>query len=142
MAENIRDRLRKAILRRPDRSDSDTAKSFREATVALVREVREEIAQSGESPDSNGKKMSGGFRVGEKRVLDSKPAASTRRHIMALPRGQYFPANELAYSLGVTEETLRKHARALGALKYVEHSDGNWIQSVMHPDTAQQFHIG
>lgn len=39
----------------------------------------------------------------------------------------------------MSEETIRKHAREMGCLKYVEVSEDEWIALIMNPETAEKY---
>jgi len=41
----------------------------------------------------------------------------------------------------MSEETIRKHARDLGCLKFVEVEPDEWKAMIMNPDTAKNYHL-
>jgi hypothetical protein len=76
--------------------------------------------------------------VGDVRVSDHKPNDSIKRMLYGLKRGMAFPVEQMAAQWGVSSENIRKKARELECLKYVEVSPADgWVHCVMHPDTAE-----
>lgn len=73
------------------------------------------------------------------KVLPRKPADSAAGFIKRLPVGRGFEPHVLAAEWGMSEDTIRRHAKDLKCLKFVEVED-NWIPMVMHPDTAAKYH--
>lgn len=71
------------------------------------------------------------------RVLSAKPQNRMRELFHTLPRDKGFPVLDLAEEWGVTEDTLAKHARRHGVLRYVP-VDGEYIRCILHPDTAKK----
>lgn len=82
---------------------------------------------------------SGGFRLGACKVTNRKPADSAARYIRLLPGGKGFAPNQLASEWNLSEDTIRKHAKELGCLKFVEISPAEWIQLVLNPTTAAAY---
>lgn len=77
-------------------------------------------------------------RVAEKRPSDS----GMRRQLFSLRKSMGYPIDELAGKWGVSEETLRKHAKRLDCLMFVETAPGDWKHCVLHPDTAEDHRKG
>ena len=74
------------------------------------------------------------------RVLDSKPASdNVKKQLYGLRKGMGYPVAALADQWGISEETLRRHAKKLGCLKYVETGPGDWTHCILHPDTAEDY---
>ena len=73
------------------------------------------------------------------KVLPRKPADSAAGFIKRLPVGRGFEPRVLAGEWGISEETIRRHAKDLKCLKFVEVND-EWVPMVMHPDTAGRYH--
>jgi len=80
----------------------------------------------------------GGINLKGVRMLDKKPADSVKRLIYTLKRGMGYPLDALSHKWGISEETIRSHARRFEAIKYVETAPGQWTPCVMHPDTAAE----
>ena len=62
---------------------------------------------------------------------------SSIHRIHGLPKGVGFELSELALEWGVSVSTIQGHACSLKCLRYLEVA-GEWIQVVMHPETAKQ----
>lgn len=74
------------------------------------------------------------------RVSDVRPQQDQiKRRLCGLKRGVAFPVEALAEEWGVSEENLRKNARKMECLKYVEVRPFDWVHCVMNPDTAEQY---
>lgn len=73
------------------------------------------------------------------RVLPRKPADSAAVFIKRLPVGRGFEPRVLAAEWGMSEDTIRRHAKDLKCLKFVEVND-EWVPMIMHPDTAAKYH--
>lgn len=78
--------------------------------------------------------------LNQKRVMPQKPQGSDcRRRIRDIKRGVCHRVPAFAAFLGISEDTLRRHAKALGCLKWVEMTPDNFEEAVMNPDTAKQY---
>lgn len=77
-------------------------------------------------------------RVAERRPSDS----GMRRQLYGLKKSTGYPVDELAAKWGVSQETLRKHAKRLDCLMYVEAGPGDWKHCILHPDTAEAYRKG
>jgi hypothetical protein len=73
------------------------------------------------------------------KVLPRKPADTAAGFIKRLPHGRGFEPRVLAAEWGMSEDTIRRHAKEMKCLKFVEVGD-NWVPMVMHPDTAAKYH--
>jgi hypothetical protein len=74
------------------------------------------------------------------RVSDNRPQQDqVKRRIYGLKRGAAFPVDALAEEWGVSDDSLRKNARKLECLKYVEVKPFDWVLCVMNPETAEQY---
>jgi hypothetical protein len=80
-----------------------------------------------------------GVSLTNKNVLPRRPSDSAAKYIRRLPNGRGFRVKDLSKSWGMSEETIRKHARDLGCLKYVEVTADEWVVMVLSPETAAQF---
>jgi len=83
--------------------------------------------------------LSGGIILNRLRVLPRKPADSASKFIKRLPLGRGFEIKNLVSEWGIGEDTIRRHAKDMGCLKYVEVADDEWIAVIMHPETAQAY---
>ena len=77
-------------------------------------------------------------RVAERRPSD----CGMRRQLYSLKKATGFPVEELAEKWGVSQETLRKHAKRLDCLLFVEAEPGDWKHCILHPDTAEAYRKG
>jgi hypothetical protein len=91
------------------------------------------------NPASDSVKKVKGISLQNARVSDRRPQDGIKLKIHQLRKGQGYPVDELANEWCVGADTIRNHAKALGSLKYVEASQGQWVQCVLHPDTAKDF---
>ena len=106
--------------------------------VAAVRATQHRAtpARASEKPTPP---VSGGVELKGLRVLPRKPADSAAGFIKRLPLGRGFEPRVLAAEWGMSEDTIRRHAKELKCLKFVEVND-EWLPMVMHPDTAGRYH--
>jgi hypothetical protein len=81
-----------------------------------------------------------GIALHSTRVMDNRPQQDKiKRMLYQLKRGTGYPVEAIAEEWGVSEDSLRKNAKRLEALKYVEVSPGEWVLCVMHPETAEDY---
>jgi hypothetical protein len=81
-----------------------------------------------------------GIALHSARVMDNRPQQDKiKRMLYQLKRGTGYPVEAIAEEWGVSEDSLRKNAKRLEALKYVEVSPGEWVLCVMHPETAEDY---
>ena len=92
-----------------------------------------------EEPPRTPVSVGNGIRLDSKRVAPRKPADSAKIHICHLPKGRAFPVNDLAEKLVLSPETLKRHAKDLGALQYVEVAPHDWAQCILNPETAKNY---
>lgn len=81
--------------------------------------------------------IAGGFILRNTRLFSRKPADSLRSRFYKLRRDMGYPVETLAKQWGVSEETLRKHARDVDCLKFTETNPGEFIAIVVHPETGK-----
>jgi len=74
-----------------------------------------------------------GLEIGGLRMARKKPADSIKSRLYTLEQGKGYPIDEAAREWGVGVETLRKHAREVDAVMYVELTPENWIQMLVYP---------
>jgi len=72
------------------------------------------------------------------KVRSSRPSEGVKKKLFSLRRGVGVPVNELADTWGVSPGTLQAHARRHDCLRYVEIGPGDWVQCVLHPETAAE----
>lgn len=136
------ERIVSSIVRNPGHADWQIAKNLGGISSHDVAEARQVMA--GEiGPETTGASESSAVEaipLNQKRVMPQKPQGSDcRRRIRDIKRGVCHRVPDLAAHLGISEETLRKHARALHCLKWVEMTPDNFEEAVMHPDTAKAY---
>ena len=129
------DRIRASIERNPDAPNHRIAKNLK-LTVAEVAAVRGTV-----KPAPAATPLSGGITHSGLRVLPRRPAESAAVHIKRLPTGRGFEPRVLAQEWGMSEDTIRRHAKDLKCLKYVEVSSDEWVPMVMSPETAKQYGV-
>lgn len=76
------------------------------------------------------------FSLSSMRVATIKPKEGLKAKLFRLKRNTGYPLEELADEWGVSSDTLRRDAKRLDALLYVETAPGEWVQCVVHPDTS------
>jgi hypothetical protein len=124
-------RIQNSINRNPLSPNYKIAKNLnlRVDEVAQVRESMGEIA-----PQQNQ-----GLVLSNLRVLPRRPAESAAKYIKRLPLGRGFDVRKLSQEWGMGEDTIRRHAKDLGCLKYVETEPDEWVPVIMNPETAKQY---
>ncbi len=136
------EKLKGAIARWPVRSNWEIAKNYKGISAGDVAAVREKItgATHHEAPEPK-QSLSGGFSLASRRVLSRRPAESAAKFIKRLPNGKGYPPRDLATQWGMSEETIRRHARDMGCIKFVEVSEDEWVPLVMNPETAAKYDL-
>jgi len=125
-------RIEESIRNNPDRPDWMIAKSVRVKTSAAdVAVIRAQM--------TGGIEQTGGVPLVNLRVLSRRPAESAAKHIKQLPENQGYRPHDLAQLWGMSEETIRRHARDLKALRYVEVTEDEWEAMIMNPRTASKY---
>jgi hypothetical protein len=125
------ERIKNSISRNPSAPNHQIAKNLnlRVEEVAKVRESMGEVASQQDQ----------GLVLSKLRVLPRRPAESAAKYIKRLPLGRGFDICKLAQEWGMGEDTIRRHAKDLGCLKYVEVEPDEWVPVVMNPETAKQY---
>lgn len=126
-------RILASIAKNPDAPNHRIAKNLG-ITVGEVAAVRGDPAAKTPPPT-----VTGGVELKGLRVLPRKPADSAAGFIKRLPVGRGFEPRVLAAEWGMSEDTIRRHAKDLKCLKFVEVND-EWVPMIMHPDTAAKYH--
>lgn len=140
LKQRVRDRLALPVGRKdPEALRCVLKKHGAPVPMAIIREVLAEgnqIVAGTESPSA-----SSAFSIGLAgvRVAMKKPNEGMKAKIFQLKRGRGFPVDALAAEWFASPDTIITHARRLDALRYVEVNPGEWVQCVMHPDTAAQY---
>lgn len=127
-------RILASIAKNPDAPNYRIAKNLG-ITVGEVAAARG-TAPTGTAPSPT---SLSGVELKGLRVLPRKPADSAAGFIKRLPVGRGFEPRVLAAEWGMSEDTIRRHAKDLKCLKFVE-VDDEWVPMVMHPDTAAKYH--
>jgi hypothetical protein len=123
-------RIKASIAKNPLATDYTIAKNLG-IKVSLVASVR--------STMSTPPKGFTGVVLKGKNVLPRKPAESASKFIRKLAHGRGFDVRELSREWGIGEDTVRRHAKDMGCLKYVEVEPDEWVPVVMNPETAKQY---
>jgi hypothetical protein len=126
-----------AIRRHPSKTNAEIAKSLYKIKSVEVKAVRD----GSEIPAHVDQTGPSGFSLRGARVLSRRPFESAAKFIKRLPNGRGFDVPSLSKEWGMGEETIRKHARDMGCLKYVEISEDEWMPLVMNPETAKQYPV-
>ena len=139
MTASRNDRIIDAIKRNPAKSNAAIAKCLFRVKSSEVQALRGLVETKTE--ESQEKPKQSGFSLRGARVLSRRPVESAAKFIKRLPNGRGFDVQSLCKEWGMSEETIRKHARDMGCLKYVEVSEDEWLPLVMNPETAKQYPI-
>lgn len=125
-------RIKTSIARNPAAPDHQIAKNLK-VRVAEVVKVRASLATESTSTGTGGVNLRG------LKVLPRKPAESASKFIRRLAPGRGFEIKDLSKEWGIGEDTIRRHAKDMGCLKYVEIEQDEWISVIMNPETAKQY---
>ena len=80
-----------------------------------------------------------GVPIKAMRVSSRRPADSASTYILRLAKGMGYAPAELAAEWCISEDTVRRHAKDLKCLKFVEVTSGEWVTMILHPETAKQY---
>ena len=83
--------------------------------------------------------LEAGVKLAGKRVLSRRPVETAAKHIKRLEPNKGFDPAQLSTEWGIGEETIRRYAREMGCLKFVEVEEDEWKQLVLSPETAKNF---
>lgn len=136
------ERIVSSIIRNPDHPDWKIARNLEGIYSADVAEARammtDELRQPGKAPATADPIEA--IPLNQKRVMPQKPQGSDcRRRIRDIAQGVCHRVPAFAAYLGISEDTLRRHAKALHCLKWVEMTPDNFEEAVMNPDTAKKY---
>jgi hypothetical protein len=110
--------------------------------LPLIRAVLEGTALPSENPTDTPAPLPSGstktYSLSSVRVATVRPREGLKPKLFRLKRNTGYPLEELAEEWGVSAETLRRDAKRLDAILYVETSPGEWQQCVVHPDTSAE----
>ena len=156
----MNERILASILRNPNHSDKQIAKNLRGVTSAQVTIVRldsrnpsylqehakltktptdTKVIPRAPAPAKKEEPTAGGFRLTNLRVLTHKPAESAAKFIKRLPKGRGYCPKELSQEWGMSEETIKRHARDMSCLKFVEVNEDEWLTLIVSPETAATY---
>lgn len=131
------ERIQKSITRNPSAPNYKIANNLSVLACEVAR-VRAEMGTALQ-PEPVSIKQDQGLVLNKLRVLPRRPAESAAKYIKRLALGRGFDIRKLSQEWGMGEETIRRHAKDLGCLKYVEIEPDEWIPVVMNPETAKQY---
>jgi len=134
MKMTLEQKVLKCIAAHPDYTDHQIARNTRtnKREVARIRSKSTTDSED-EAP------ITGGIVLGRCRVLSRKPSDSASKFIKRLPTGRGFDVRTLSKEWGMSEDTIKRHAKDLGCFKFVEVSDDEWIPMIMNPETANKY---
>jgi hypothetical protein len=144
MKMTLEQKVLKCIAAHPDYTDHQIARNCRtnKLQVAHIRSKASTPHATPSSPTpitSDEALLTGGLVLGRCRVLSRKPSDSASKFIKRLPTGRGFDVRTLSKEWGMSEDTIKRHAKDLGCFKFVEVSDDEWIPMVMNPETANKY---
>jgi transposase-like protein len=73
------------------------------------------------------------FDLTKLRTATKKPVESVKSKLYQLPRGKGYPLADAAREWGVNQDTLRRHAKDIGAFLYAEVAPEQWVEVVTYP---------
>lgn len=98
-----------------------------------------EPAQASAPPVHTQPSLPGGIPITGQRLMPRKPADSVKVHLRRLPTDRAFPVEDLSHRLGISPETIRRHARDMKCLLYMEVAPDDWQHVVLNPETASKY---
>ena len=134
-------RIAASIRRNPNRPNWRIGSCIRGgASAHLVAKVRSSIAvpEVPEAPPPSSV-AAVGVPIRALRVSSRRPADSASTHIQRLPKGVGYSPAQLAAEWCISENTVRRHAKDLKCLKFVEVTSGEWVPMILNPETAKQY---
>lgn len=139
----INERVAASIRRQPSHSNWEIARNFKGLRSADIQAIRETMdnADPPQSVEDPAPFKVAGISLANRSVLSRRPAESAAKYIRKLPNGKAYAPSDLSKAWGMSEETIRKHARDLGCLKFVEVEPDEWKPMIMNPDTAKNYHL-
>lgn len=141
MKMTLEQKVLKCIAAHPDYTDYQIARNTR-TNKLQVAHIRSKASTPHASPTPSTLEeasITGGLVLGRCRVLSRKPSDSASKFIKRLPTGRGFDVRTLSKEWGMSEDTIKRHAKDLGCFKFVEVSDDEWIPMVMNPETANKY---
>lgn len=134
-------KIAEALQRHPEKSNWAISRNMHKVNAADVQAVRSALV-TGEAPTPTPATIQptgGSYSLQGKRVLPRRPAESASKYIKRLANNRGFDPKKLSQEWGMSEETIRKHAREMGCLKYVEVSEDDWVALIMNPETVEKY---
>lgn len=145
MKMTLEQKVLKCIAAHPDYTDYQIARNTRTNKIQVAH-IRSKANTPHASPATQTTQdthdealLTGGLVLGRCRVLSRKPSDSASKFIKRLPTGRGFDVRTLSKEWGMSEDTIKRHAKDLGCFKFVEVSDDEWIPMVMNPETANKY---
>lgn len=134
MMNTLEKRLQAAIRKYPSKSDYEISRNYRGSSSSMVAALRTTMGEQFVSED-----VPKGFFLSNLNVSSRKPSESAAKFIKRLPSNRGFMISQVAKEWGMSEETIKRHAKELGCFKYVELSEDEWVPLIMNPETAAQY---
>ena len=75
------------------------------------------------------------------RCRDKKPVATVRSRFYGLKKNVAYRVADAVREWGISDETIRRHARDAECLRYIERGNETWEECIMHPDTAKLYPV-
>jgi len=77
--------------------------------------------------------LKGGIDLTNRNTANKKPQDSVKSKFYTLAKGKAYPIENAERAWQVTRNTLRRHARELNALLFVEVAPEDWKECVIYP---------
>jgi hypothetical protein len=140
MKMTLEQKVLKCIAAHPEYTDYQIARNTRTNRIQVAH-IRSEHQGTPPKADPREDKsvLEGGVALGRCRVLSRKPSDSASKFIKRLPTGRGFDVKMLAKEWGMSEDTIKRHAKDMGCFKFVEVADDEWVPMVMNPETANKY---
>lgn len=71
-------------------------------------------------------------------LRSKKPPVTSADRILALKKEMAYTLSELAELWGMSERTIADNARKMKCMKWMKGDDGEWVEVVLHPETAKK----
>jgi hypothetical protein len=111
-------------------NENTCRKKYNKWAASELGVVAAVVAQSKAQKASTGLS---GISLNQVRSTTTKPQETCRARFFELEAGKAYVLTDAAREWGVATDTLRKHAKDMGAFLYVEVSPENWQPAIIRP---------
>lgn len=137
--KTLQQRIEDSIRRNPLHSDGRIAKNVKTLAGEVAR-VRGTMTLGDPPPVRADLDNISGVSLDGRKILPRKPTDNASHLIQKLPLNRGFEIATLSQNWGLGEETIRRYAKNMKCLKFVE-VDGEWLPMVINPKTAESLNV-